>query len=172
MAISPESVDVAPATRAYERGLALNSNGMDGTLEILLVEDNPADARLTREVFEGGRLSTHLNIVADGEQALAFLRREGIYEAAPRPKLVLLDLNLPRKDGREVLAEVKSDEALQHIPVVVLTTSKAEEDVLRTYNLHANCYVTKPVDLEKFIVVVKSIDVFWLTVVTLPPNGS
>ena len=102
---------------------------------------------------------------------MEFLRRQGRYEDAPRPDIILLDLNLPRKDGREVLAEIKSDDILKRIPVVVLTTSKAEEDVLRTYNLHANCYITKPVDLEKFMVVVKSIDVFWLTVVTLPPNG-
>src|SRR5690606_25807853 len=109
--------------------------------------------------------------VKDGVEAMEFLRREGRYGEAPRPDIILLDLNLPKKDGREVLQDIKSDEELKRIPVVVLTTSKAEEDVLRTYNLHANCYVTKPVDLEKFIVVVKSIDVFWLTVVTLPPSG-
>jgi chemotaxis family two-component system response regulator Rcp1 len=170
MAISPESVDVAPATRAYERGLALNSNGMDGTLEILLVEDNPADARLTREVFEGGRLSTHLNIVADGEQALAFLRREGIYEAAPRPKLVLLDLNLPRKDGREVLEELKSDRVLCRIPVIVLTTSAAESDILRSYELQANCFITKPLDLDEYFSVVRAIEDFWLSTARLPSS--
>ena len=170
MAISPESVDVAPATRAYERGLALNSNGMDGTLEILLVEDNPADARLTREVFEGGRLSTHLNIVADGEQALAFLRREGIYEAAPRPKLVLLDLNLPRKDGREVLEELKSDRVLCRIPVIVLTTSAAETDILRSYELQANCFITKPLDLDEYFSVVRAIEDFWLSTARLPSS--
>jgi two-component system, chemotaxis family, response regulator Rcp1 len=170
MAISPESVDVAPATRAYERGLALNSNGMDGTLEILLVEDNPADARLTREVFEGGRLSTHLNIVADGEQALAFLRREGIYEAAPRPKLVLLDLNLPRKDGREVLEELKSDRVLGRIPVIVLTTSAAESDILRSYELQANCFITKPLDLDEYFSVVRAIEDFWLSTARLPSS--
>jgi two-component system, chemotaxis family, response regulator Rcp1 len=170
MAISPESVDVAPATRAYERGLALNSNGMDGTLEILLVEDNPADARLTREVFEGGRLSTHLNIVADGEQALAFLRREGIYQAAPRPKLVLLDLNLPRKDGREVLEELKSDRVLCRIPVIVLTTSAAESDILRSYELQANCFITKPLDLDEYFSVVRAIEDFWLSTARLPSS--
>jgi two-component system response regulator len=109
--------------------------------------------------------------VKDGVEAMEFLRRQGKYSSVPRPDIILLDLNLPKKDGREVLQEIKTDDSLKRIPVVVLTTSKAEEDVLRTYNLHANCYVTKPVDLEKFMVVVKTIDVFWLTVVTLPPNG-
>ena len=140
-------------------------------VEILLVEDNPGDERLTREALREGKVYHNLHWVKDGVEAMAFLRREGKYAAVPRPDIVLLDLNLPKKDGREVLEEIKSDEDLKRIPVVVLTTSKAEEDVLRTYNLHANCYVTKPVDLEKFIIVVKSIDVFWLTVVTLPPNG-
>ena len=140
-------------------------------VEILLVEDNPGDERLTREALKEGKVYNNLHWVKDGVEAMAFLRREGKYANVPRPDIVLLDLNLPRKDGREVLQEVKTDEVLKRIPVVVLTTSKAEEDVLRTYNLHANCYVTKPVDLEKFIVVVKTIDVFWLTIVTLPPNG-
>ncbi len=140
-------------------------------VEILLVEDNPGDERLTREALREGKVYHNLHWVKDGVQAMEFLRRQGKYASVPRPDIVLLDLNLPKKDGREVLEEIKTDEDLKRIPVVVLTTSKAEEDVLRTYNLHANCYVTKPVDLEKFIVVVKSIDVFWLTVVTLPPNG-
>ena len=140
-------------------------------VEILLVEDNPGDERLTREALKEGKVYSNLHWVKDGVEAMAFLRREGSHAGAPRPEIILLDLNLPKKDGREVLEEIKTDEELKRIPVVVLTTSKAEEDVLRTYNLHANCYVTKPVDLEKFIVVVKSIDVFWLTVVTLPPNG-
>ena len=140
-------------------------------VEILLVEDNPGDERLTREALKEGKVYNTLHWVKDGVEAMAFLRRQGNYRTAPRPDIVLLDLNLPRKDGREVLEEIKTDDDLKRIPVVVLTTSKAEEDVLRTYNLHANCYVTKPVDLEKFIVVVKSIDVFWLTIVTLPPNG-
>jgi two-component system, chemotaxis family, response regulator Rcp1 len=140
-------------------------------VEILLVEDNPGDERLTREALKEGKVYSNLHWVKDGVEAMAFLRKEGRYAGVPRPDIVLLDLNLPRKDGREVLQEVKTDDDLKRIPVVVLTTSKAEEDVLRTYNLHANCYVTKPVDLEKFIVVVKSIDVFWLTIVTLPPNG-
>ena len=141
-------------------------------VEILLVEDNPGDERLTREALKEGKVYSNLHWVKDGVEAMSFLRREGKYRDVPRPDIILLDLNLPKKDGREVLQEIKSDEQLKRIPVVVLTTSKAEEDVLRTYNLHANCYVTKPVDLEKFIVVVKSIDVFWLTVVTLPPNGT
>ena len=141
-------------------------------VEILLVEDNPGDERLTREALKEGKVYSNLHWVKDGVEAMEFLRREGKYKDVPRPDIILLDLNLPKKDGREVLQDIKNDSELKRIPVVVLTTSKAEEDVLRTYNLHANCYVTKPVDLEKFIVVVKSIDVFWLTVVTLPPNGS
>jgi chemotaxis family two-component system response regulator Rcp1 len=140
-------------------------------VEILLVEDNPGDERLTREALKEGKVYSNLHWVKDGVEAMDFLRRQGKYKDVPRPDIILLDLNLPKKDGREVLQDIKNDADLKRIPVVVLTTSKAEEDVLRTYNLHANCYVTKPVDLEKFIVVVKSIDVFWLTVVTLPPNG-
>ncbi len=139
-------------------------------VEILLVEDNPADVRLTKEALKEGKVYSNLHWAKDGVEALEFLRRQGKHAGAPRPDIVLLDLNLPKKDGREVLQEIKNDENLKRIPVVILTTSKAEEDVLRSYNLHANCYVTKPVDLEKFIVVVKSIDMFWLTVVTLP-NG-
>jgi CheY-like chemotaxis protein len=140
-------------------------------VEILLVEDNPGDERLTREALKEGKVYSNLHWVKDGVEAMEFLQQKGKYKDAPRPDIILLDLNLPKKDGREVLQDIKSDENLRRIPVVVLTTSKAEEDVLRSYNRHANCYVTKPVDLEKFIVVVKSIDVFWLTVVTLPPNG-
>ena len=143
----------------------------NGPIEILLVEDNPGDVRLTREALKEGKVYSNLHTVKDGVEAMEFLRRQGKYSSVPRPDIILLDLNLPKKDGREVLQEIKTDEVLKRIPVVVLTTSKAEEDVLRTYNLHANCYVTKPVDLEKFMVVVKTIDVFWLTVVTLPPNG-
>ena len=139
-------------------------------VEILLVEDNPGDERLTREALKEGKVYSNLHWVKDGVEAMEFLRRQGRYKDVPRPDIILLDLNLPKKDGREVLQDIKNDGELKRIPVVVLTTSKAEEDVLRTYNLHANCYVTKPVDLEKFIVVVKSIDAFWLTVVTLP-NG-
>src|SRR5687768_14636915 len=149
--------------------MVTESNGRP--VEILLVEDNPGDVRLTVEALREGKVRNNLNVVGDGVEALAYLRREGKYEGATRPDLVLLDLNLPKMDGREVLAAIKKDEQLRRIPVVVLTTSKAEEDVVRTYDLHANCYISKPVDLEKFMVVVKSIDVFWLTVVTLPPNG-
>ena len=139
-------------------------------VEILLVEDNPGDVRLTKEALKEGKVYSNLHWAKDGVEALEFLRRQGKFAAAPRPDIILLDLNLPKKDGREVLSEIKNDENLKRIPVVILTTSKAEEDVLRSYQLHANCYVTKPVDLEKFIGVVESIDKFWLTVVTLP-NG-
>ena len=140
-------------------------------IEILLVEDNPGDERLTREALKEGKVYHKLHWAKDGVEAMEFLQQKGKYKDSPRPDIILLDLNLPKRDGREVLHDIKNDADLKRIPVVVLTTSKAEEDVLRTYNLHANCYVTKPVDLEKFIVVVKSIDAFWLTVVTLPPNG-
>ncbi len=139
-------------------------------VEILLVEDNPADVRLTREALKEGKVYSNLHWSKDGVEALEFLRNQGEFKDAPRPDIILLDLNLPKKDGREVLQEIKNDDKLKRIPVVILTTSKAEEDVLKSYNLHANCYVTKPVDLEQFIRVVKSIDTFWLTVVTLP-NG-
>jgi chemotaxis family two-component system response regulator Rcp1 len=138
-------------------------------VEILLVEDNPGDVRLTKEALKEGKVYNNLHWSKDGVEALEFLRREGKHANAPRPDIILLDLNLPKKDGREVLAVIKRDAELKQIPVVVLTTSKAEEDVLKSYELHANCYVTKPVDLEKFIQVVQSIDRFWLTVVTLPP---
>ena len=138
-------------------------------VEILLVEDNPGDVRLTKEALKEGKVYNNLHWAKDGVEALDFLKRKGKHAKAPRPDIILLDLNLPKKDGREVLAVVKSDADLKHIPVVVLTTSEAEEDVLKSYSLHANCYVTKPVDLEKFIHVVQSIDRFWLTVVTLPP---
>jgi CheY-like chemotaxis protein len=137
-------------------------------VDVLLVEDDPGDVLLIREAFEDNKVRNRLHVVADGVEALAFLRREGEHAEAPQPDLVLLDLNLPRKDGREVLAEVKGDDALQHIPVVVLTTSKAEEDVLRSYKLHANAYVTKPVDFDRFIDVVRQIDEFFVTVVKLP----
>ena len=140
-------------------------------VEILLVEDNPADVRLTKEALKEEKLHNNLSVVNDGVEAMAFLRKEGKYENAQRPDLVLLDLNLPKKDGREVLKEIKNDDKLKAIPVVVLTVSKAEEDVLKTYNLHANCYITKPIDLNQFSKVVKSIKDFWLTIVKLPPNG-
>jgi CheY-like chemotaxis protein len=140
-------------------------------IEILLVEDNPGDVRLTIEALKEGKVRNNLAIAKDGVEALAYLRRQGSHANANRPDLILLDLNLPRKDGREVLAEIKEDPVLRRIPVVVLTTSKAEEDILRTYDLHANCYITKPVDLDQFISVVRSIDDFWLSVVRLPPKA-
>jgi CheY-like chemotaxis protein len=137
-------------------------------IEVLLVEDDPGDILLIQEAFDFNKVHNNLSIVNDGEQALAYLRREGRYAGASRPDLVLLDLNLPRKDGREVLQEVKSDEDLRPIPIVVLTTSEAEEDVLRSYQLHANAYVTKPVDFDRFIAIVRQIDEFFVSVVRLP----
>ncbi|HXJ24003.1 MAG TPA: response regulator [Polyangia bacterium] len=139
-------------------------------IEILLVEDNAADVRLTEEALKEGKVRNNLTVARDGEEALEILRRPGQHGGAARPDLILLDLNLPRKDGREVLATLKADPSLKHIPVVVLTTSSAEVDILNSYQLHANCYITKPVDLEQFVSVVKSIDDFWLTVVKLPPE--
>jgi CheY-like chemotaxis protein len=140
-------------------------------IEILLVEDNPGDVDLTREALEGGKLCNNLHVVSDGEEAMDFLRKQGKHASAPRPGLVLLDLNLPKKNGREVLAEMKADQDLKRIPVVVLTTSKAEEDIHKSYNLHANCYITKPIELAHFIKVVQAIEEFWLTIVELPRNG-
>ena len=137
-------------------------------IEILLVEDNPGDVRLTIEALKEAKVINHLTVVKDGLEALAFLRRQGSYTAAPRPHLIVLDLNLPRKDGREVLADIKADDSLKRIPVVVLTTSQDEQDVLKSYNLHANCYITKPVDLDQFVRVVRSIEDFWLGIVVLP----
>ena len=135
---------------------------------ILLVEDSPGDVRLTREAFKDAKVYISMHVAADGAEAMAFLNREGEHANAPRPDLILLDLNLPKKDGREVLAEVKESPTLKSIPVVVLTTSASEADILRSYLLHANCYITKPVDLDGFLKVVKSIDSFWLSVVKLP----
>jgi chemotaxis family two-component system response regulator Rcp1 len=143
---------------------------MGRPIEILLVEDSPSDAELTREALHEGRVINNLQVVSDGEQALAFLRRQGPYPSAPRPDMILLDLNLPRKDGREVLSEIKADQSLKRIPVVVLTTSQEESDVMTAYGLNANCYITKPVDLEQFIHVVQCVDNFWLNIVTLPPR--
>jgi len=137
-------------------------------IQILLVEDDPGDVLITREAFAENKVRNELSVVSDGESAIAFLRREGDFAAVPRPDLILLDLNLPRKDGHEVLAEIKSDVDLQRIPVVILTTSRAEEDILRSYDLHANAYVTKPVDFERFLAVVRQIDDFFVTVVRLP----
>jgi CheY-like chemotaxis protein len=138
--------------------------------EVLLVEDNPGDVMLTTEALEEAKLHINMSIVSDGVEALDFLCRRGPYAEAPRPDLMLLDLNMPRKDGREVLAEIKADPDLRGIPVVVLTTSHAEQDIVRTYNLHANAYVTKPVDLQQFITIVHAINQFWFTIVTLPPH--
>jgi CheY-like chemotaxis protein len=138
-------------------------------IEILLVEDSPLDIKLTQEALIEGKVKNNLHVVMDGEDAMDFLRKTGKYQGVPRPDIILLDLNLPRKDGREVLAEMKSDPDLRRIPVVILTTSRAEEDIVKTYDLHVNCYVTKPVDMNQFLEVIKSISNFWLTVVALPP---
>jgi CheY-like chemotaxis protein len=140
-------------------------------INILLVEDNPGDARLAQEALKESKMKNQLYIVTDGMEATDFLFHKGKYSDTPHPDLILLDLNLPKKDGREVLAEIKNDPDLKRIPVVILTISKAEEDILRTYNLHANCYITKPLDLNQFMKVVKSIEDFWLTIVKLPPDG-
>jgi chemotaxis family two-component system response regulator Rcp1 len=137
---------------------------------ILMVEDNPGDVRLTVEALKEGKVRNILHTVEDGEEAMKFLRRQETYAKAPRPDLILLDLNLPKMNGREVLAEIKVDPSLRRIPVVILTVSKAEQDIVKTYDLHANCYINKPVDLEQFLTVVQSIENFWLTVVKLPPR--
>lgn len=141
-------------------------------IEILLVEDSPSDVRLTIEALKDAKVRNHLSVASDGVEAVAFLRKVGKYADAPRPDLILLDLNLPKKDGREVLGEIKQDENLKAIPVVVITTSKSDEDILKSYNLHANCYITKPIDLEQFMIVVRAIESFWLTIVQLPPDAS
>jgi CheY-like chemotaxis protein len=137
-------------------------------IEVLLVEDSPGDVRLTREAFKDAKVHINLHVVPDGTEAMTYLKREGQHATAPRPDLILLDLNLPKKDGREVLTEIKESPTLRSIPVVILTMSASEADVLRSYRLHANCYITKPVDLEGFLTVVRSIDNFWLSVVKLP----
>lgn len=146
---------------------------MNGTpIVILMVEDNPGDARLTQEALKESKFVNKLHHVMDGVEAIDFLRRKGRFGNAPRPDLILLDLNLPRKDGREVLAEIKADDDLKSIPVVVLTTSEAEQDIIQSYKLHANCYVTKPVDLDKFIEIVRVMQDFWLSIVRLPPAAA
>ena len=139
-------------------------------IEILLVEDNPGDIRLTQEVLKDGKICNNLSVVMDGEEAITFLKKAGKYKDAPTPEIILLDLNLPKKDGRQVLAEIKSDPQLKFIPVIVLTTSAAEQDILNTYANHANAYITKPVDFDQFMNVVRSIEDFWLTIVKLPPK--
>ena len=141
-------------------------------IDILLVEDNEGDARLALEAMRDSKIRNKMHHVVDGEEAMAFLRKEGKYSKVPRPDLILLDLNLPKKDGREVLAEIKDDDELKRIPVVVLTISSAEEDILKSYNLHANCFITKPIDLSQFMKVVHSVEDFWLTIVKLPNGGS
>ena len=138
------------------------------TVEILLVEDNPGDVRLTQEALQEGKIVNNLYVVGDGVEALAFLRREGAFAQAPRPHIILLDLNLPRMSGTEVLAQIKSDPQLRQIPVAILTTSRADQDIVRTYDLHANCYIVKPVDFEQFIHVVQQIQDFWFSIVKLP----
>ncbi len=137
-------------------------------VEILLVEDNPGDADLARETLTISKMKNNLHVVNDGEKAMAFLRKQGPYAAVPRPDIILLDLNLPRKDGREVLAEIKADNELKRIPVVVLTSSSAEEDIIKSYNLHANCYITKPLDFVQFTKIIHAIENFWLSIVKLP----
>ncbi len=141
------------------------------SIDILLVEDNEGDARLAKEALKEAKVANTLHWVEDGEEAMKFLAREGKYAESPRPHVILLDLNLPKKDGREVLAEIKKDESLRRIPVVILTASEAESDIMKTYDLHANCYITKPIDLDQFLKVVKAIEGFWLTIVKLP-NGT
>jgi len=139
--------------------------------DILLIEDNPGDVRLAREALKGSKVNNQIYVVEDGVEALAYLRKKGKYRKAVRPDLILLDLNLPKKDGKEVLAEIKEDPDLKRIPVIVLTISSDEADILKTYNLHANCYITKPIDINRFHEVVKAIDNFWFTIVKLPQNG-
>ena len=148
-----------------------NSNGWQ-PIEILLVEDNPGDVDLTKEALQDAKVRNRLHVVDDGAKAVDFLYKRGEYADAPRPDLILLDLNLPKKDGRQVLEEIKADPQLAGIPVVILTTSQADEDILRAYQLHANCYITKPVDFKQFMHVVKAIEEFWLTVVKLPKRKS
>jgi chemotaxis family two-component system response regulator Rcp1 len=139
-------------------------------IEILLVEDNPSDVRLVREAFREGKLRNNLSVMGDGEKAWAFLQKERDFSNAPHPDLILLDLNLPKMDGRELLSQIKESPRLRRIPVVILTTSKSEEDISKSYDLHANCYITKPVDLDQFIQVIQSIEHFWLGIVNLPPG--
>lgn len=149
----------------------MGSNYHGEPIDILLVEDNPGDVRLAQEVFKDSKIRNDLHVVYDGVEAMSFLRHEGQYKNAPKPDIILLDLNLPKKTGHEVLADIKSDNDLKRIPVVILTVSKDEEDILKSYNLFANCFITKPVDLHQFLNVVKSIEDFWLTIVRLPQNG-
>ena len=146
----------------------MNIDPLGRPANFLLVEDNPGDVRLTQEALKSHKLQNNLHVVTDGEEAMAFLRKQGKYKDAPRPDIILLDLNLPKKDGREVLAEIKSEPGLKTIPVVIISSSEAEQDIIKSYNLNANCYVTKPVNFDQFIKVVQSINDFWLTIVKLP----
>ncbi|MDA0578609.1 MAG: response regulator [Verrucomicrobia bacterium] len=146
------------------------TNPRSRPVRILLVEDNPGDVQLTREALRENKIANELHVAKDGEEALRFLHRQPPHATAPRPDLILLDLNLPRKDGREVLADIKADPGLRRIPVVILTTSKAESDILRSYDLHVNCYVTKPLNLDRFLEVIHAIESFWLSIVELPPE--
>ncbi|MEI8202714.1 MAG: response regulator [Bacteroidota bacterium] len=139
-------------------------------IEILMVDDNRGDIRLAMEAIKDAKVTNNIHVVYDGIEAMAFLRKEGIYAEMPRPDIILLDLNMPRKDGREVLEEIKTDPELKRIPVVILTVSQAEEDIIKSYDLHANCYISKPVDLDQFVKIVKSLENFWFTIVKLPPN--
>jgi len=148
----------------------MDINPLGRPADFLLVEDNPGDVRLTQEALKSHKVQNNLHVAIDGEEAMAFLHRQGKYANAPRPDIILLDLNLPKKDGREVLAEIKSDPNLRTIPVVIITSSEAEQDVIKSYNLNANCYVTKPVNLDQFIKVVQSVNDFWLTIVKLPSS--
>jgi CheY-like chemotaxis protein len=159
-----------PAISGLEHSMnpATGKRALGRPVEVLLVEDNPGDVRLTQEALKEGRVMVNLTVACDGVEAMEVLNRRGAHATAARPDLILLDLNLPKKNGREVLLEIKADPELRRIPVIVMTTSKAEQDVYRAYNLNANCYITKPVDLDEFLHVVRSIEDFWLTIVTLP----
>ena len=143
---------------------------MKDSINILLIEDNPGDVRLTLEALKESKIINNLQVVEDGIEALSYLKKDGNYKDKPRPDLIILDLNLPKKDGREVLGEIKSEDSLKQIPIVILTTSEAEEDIIKSYELHANCYITKPVNMEQFVKVVKSVGEFWFSIVMLPPG--
>ena len=149
----------------------MNFKGKIRPVEILLVDDNPGDIRLTQEALKDGKVLNNLHVAEDGLEALEFLRKKGEFKDEITPDLILLDLNLPKRNGREVLSEIKGDELLKHIPVVILTISRAEEDIIKSYELHANCYITKPVDMNQFIKIVRSIENFWFSIVKLPPNA-
>lgn len=146
-------------------------SGQNGVMQILLVEDNPGDIRLTQEALKEGNIPNVLHVVKDGVEAMEFLRKKGKYSESPIPDIILLDLNLPRKDGREVLADIKTDDDLKMIPVIVLTTSDTDQDIIKSYKLHANCFITKPVDLELFIFIIRQIETFWFRVIKLPPKN-